>query len=278
MDKTEHSQLILDAHENLSQGYGYLDNYGNVERNTYMEWSYLRKVRDPIVKLAERYLSKQRFHMLDAGCGNGQLIHVYTELGAASICGVDFGNTMLNLAIERAKNCKINFTHVNAGLEGISNKIDKQFDLINLYGVIEHLTDPLAVLKELEKLLVPNGLLLLMLPRKWSLAYWSYFLFAPSLAKYAGRENLRESILRKKKMNLYHFFTGKEKKQLFSQLPTLRLLDELPVLHGYVVGKVDKPFRKWANNGEYAKLDRWNDICKKIGFVPAGEFILLQKI
>jgi len=277
MEKSEHQKIIHDSHKMLSAGYGDLDIHGQVERNTLKHWNYQRNVREPITQIVLKYLKKRPFKMLDAGCGNGQLFHLYHELGTESICGVDFGSAMLNQAIQRAEVNNIKFLPVKANLEDLSCIKDLRFDLINLYGVIEHLIDPVAVLKELEMLLTHKGIMIISVPRKWSLAWMSYFLFARSLANYAQQESQFEMLLRKKKMTLYRFYSNRDMLSLISGVSRLKLLDRISIAHGGIVGKWDSSLQKFAKNGNYRAIDRWNTICENLGLVPAGEYLVLCK-
>lgn len=271
------SELIHDAHEILADGYGDLDDQGLVPQNTLEDWNYKTNVRLPIAGLVARHLHHRPFVMLDAGCGNGQLLHLYSELGAKLIYGVDFGWSMLKLAKARARNNRISFVPLQASLEGLACIKHKSFDLINLYGVLEHLPDPVVVLKALEKLLAPHGILIIAVPRKWSLAWLSYFLFCPSLARYAGQETRLDRLLRRKKMQLYKFYTRADMQDILAHLESLQLLETVPIAHGGVVGLVDRPLRKLAQKGNYRTIDCWNSLCKHIRFAPAGEYWVLGR-
>ncbi len=277
MEKIQISKLIHNSHEILSSGYGDLDLYGNVKSNTLEDWNYQRHVKGPITCIVQKYLGKKSFVMLDAGCGNGQLFHLYAGLGARTIYGIDFGQSMLRLSIERARINQIRFMPVKADLENLGCIRDNCFDLINMYGVIEHLPDQVMVLKELGRVLAPNGILIVSVPRKRSLAWLTYWLFCRSLADYAGEENGIEKLLRIKKMALYRFFTSHEIKKMLAQLDFLKLLETVPIAFGGMVGKVDLPFRKAAQKGNYLIIDRWNSFCKSIGLPPAGEYLVLVK-
>ena len=278
MDKCTISRLIHDSHEILSCGYGDLDIHGRVKHNTLEDWNYQRNVKEPITRIIQKYLPKKPFVMLDAGCGNGQLFHLYSNLGAYKIYGVDFGQSMLRLAVNRAKVNSIRFIPLRARLEDLGCIKADRFDLINMYGVIEHLPDHTLVLCQLERVLAPDGILIVSVPRKWSLAWLTYFLFCRSLADYAGQETRLERVLRFKKMALYRFFTKRDIGNMLPRPGSMKLLETFPIAYGGVVGQVNWPLRKAAQKGNYTGIDRWNRICKSIGMIPAGEYLVLQKV
>lgn len=277
MDKSQISKIIHDSHEVLAPGYGDLDMFGKVDDSTLEHWNYHRNVKSPITHIVRNYMSKKDFTMLDAGCGNGQLLHIYSELGAKTIYGVDFGNSMLKLAAERARVNNINFVPLKGRLEDLSFINKNIFDLINLYGVIEHLHDPVTVLRELENVLAPKGIMIVAVPRKYSLAWMTYFLFCRSLADYVGQENFMDKFLRRKKMVLYKFFNTREIQDIISSLGRLKLLHRIPIAHGGLVGSANSPLRVLARKGRYRSIDQWNNLCRRIGLTPAGEYVVFRK-
>lgn len=277
MDNKQFKELIHDSHEILSQGYGDLDIHGKVQENTLAHWNYKRNVQDPISRIVEKHLQKKPFLMLDAGCGNGQLFHLYTDLGAKAIYGVDFGRTMLGLAQERARVNSINFMPVKADLEDLRCLKNRSFDLINLYGVIEHLSNPVKVLLELERLLAAKGILVIAVPMKWSLAWLTYFFLCRSLSGYTGKESFADRLLRKKKMTLYHFYSSKEIAESISSLKSLRLLERVPVAYGGVTGCIDLPLRKLAERGKYSIIDNWGKLCMNLRLPPAGVYLVFGR-
>jgi 2-polyprenyl-3-methyl-5-hydroxy-6-metoxy-1,4-benzoquinol methylase len=277
MRKDQISKLIHDSHQVLSNSYGDLDDRGGLAENSLEHWNYQRNVAAPIARAVTKYLSRKSFVMLDAGCGNGQLFHLYWGLGAKVIYGVDFGSSMLRRAVDRARINNISFFPIKATLEDLACVKENSFDLINLYGVMEHLPDPARVLRELENVLAPKGILIMSIPRKWSLAWITYFLFCRSLAGYAGQETRLEGLLRRKKMLLYKFYTQKEINRLVFRKGSFRLLERIPMAHGGIVGSVDAPLRYLARKGNYKAIDLWNRACKSVGLVPAGEYLVLGK-
>jgi SAM-dependent methyltransferase len=96
--------------------------------------------------------------LLDIGSGFGENLAVYKEHGW-NVVGIEFnqyasqrsrelfGVPVLNEPIETAKLPR------------------EQFDLITMWGVLEHLTDPIAVLTSILKHLTPGGSLVFMVPQ-----------------------------------------------------------------------------------------------------------------
>jgi len=278
MRDEEQREIIRLVHEKVAPQYGDLDLYGRVPANTLPHWNYLRNVKGPIERILADFQPVRPFVMLDAGCGNGQLFHLYAELGAGVIHGVDFCERMLQEACKRAEANGIPFVPVLARLENLQCYKEGQFHLINMYGIIEHLPEPVPVLKELERLLLPDGLLVFSVPRKWSLAWATYRFFGGSLEGMFIKPSLGERILARRKMALYRFYTGSDTKRFIRALDGMTLTARLPVARGGMVGLPAQPLRRLAQQGKYAALDGWENWAKAIGLIPAGEYVVMRKL
>lgn len=96
------------------------------------------------------YLGK---NILDIGCGDGQFLHLLGKyIKNIKLTGVDISSIALNKAKKKYSN--INF------FKSSSTKIpfpNNSFDTILLVEVIEHLIDIDSTLKEISRLLKPNG-------------------------------------------------------------------------------------------------------------------------
>jgi SAM-dependent methyltransferase len=96
--------------------------------------------------------------ILDVGCGAGRFLQAFgEEMPGWSLAGFDVGDLHKAnvLAIPGAE-----FFHGDGEL----GKIPRKFDLITLNHVVEHLEDPVAVLREVSALLKPDGYLVIRVP------------------------------------------------------------------------------------------------------------------
>lgn len=101
---------------------------------------------------------KLRPAVLEVGSGNGQFLAAYRRLSAgAALSAVEYENSDL----ERVSAlCRINIFSSDQELEARGSS----FDLIALWHVVEHLIDPWIRLKQLARLLKPNGVLVFSTP------------------------------------------------------------------------------------------------------------------
>jgi SAM-dependent methyltransferase len=121
---------------------------------------------------AQRLIPRGR--VLDIGCGTGEFLAAMKERGWESV-GIEPSELAACYAREQF------------GLDVHSGRLedvvlpDASFDVITLWTVVEHLHDPIMVMKLAFRLLRPDGLLVLSLPDPGSLdAHW----FGPSWVGY----------------------------------------------------------------------------------------------
>jgi len=94
--------------------------------------------------------------LLEIGCGPGIMLNEFKKLGWDTV-GLERSEEM---AIQARETYDIDVKSGDLSQLGTS----KKFDLIILYNVLEHLTDPLVTLSECSKRLKPDGLVLITVP------------------------------------------------------------------------------------------------------------------
>ncbi|HLX29916.1 MAG TPA: tetratricopeptide repeat protein [Casimicrobiaceae bacterium] len=100
--------------------------------------------------------------VLIAGCGSGQeSIELAQALPQATILAVDLSLASLGYAARRARDLGIvNVEHAQADILKIAS-LRQTFDFISCVGVLHHLDEPIHGLRELVRVLAPNGAMLL---------------------------------------------------------------------------------------------------------------------
>ncbi len=96
--------------------------------------------------------------ILDIGCGGGLVCESLSKLGG-KITGIDFVKNNIEVARlhSKEKNLKIDYQHGN--IEKI--KINKKFDLIIMFEVLEHLNEWEFVLSRIKNNLKKNGIVII---------------------------------------------------------------------------------------------------------------------
>jgi ubiquinone/menaquinone biosynthesis C-methylase UbiE len=121
------------------------------------------KFRDfflPRLNILKEVRIKLGFHVLDFGCGPGSYIVPLTELVGES--GKVYALDIHPLAIRKVKDIasKKQLTNVETILSDCQTGLpDNTLDAVLLYAAFHHLSDPDMVLKELHRVLKPDGIL-----------------------------------------------------------------------------------------------------------------------
>lgn len=97
----------------------------------------------------------QNRQILDVGCGTGANLEMLSQFGVAQ--GVDVSDEALEFC--RAKGLKVE--------KGFAEKLpfaNESFDIVTALDVVEHLDDDVAGLREMHRVLQPNGRALIFVP------------------------------------------------------------------------------------------------------------------
>jgi 2-polyprenyl-3-methyl-5-hydroxy-6-metoxy-1,4-benzoquinol methylase len=149
-------------------------------------------------KIVDRHysdlLAKQDKHLLDIGCGEGDLLSVAKSNGW-QITGTEISPEATAKANQLLPNRVLTGELINLTLPNNS------YDLITIYHVIEHLLDPIPTIAKIQELLKPGGIAFIETPNIASLGAkikgknWSHIIppehityFQPCSLKYALQE------------------------------------------------------------------------------------------
>ena len=126
-----------------------------------MSFGYLfRDFFSPRKKILEEVGIKPGFHVLDYGCGPGAYTVAVSELVGTS--GKIYALDIHSLAIQRVQSIalKRQLTNVETICSDCKTGLpDKSMDIVLLYDTFHNLGDPHGVLKELHRVLKPDGIL-----------------------------------------------------------------------------------------------------------------------
>jgi len=108
--------------------------------------------------VTKRLKNPKASSLLDIGSGLGENLAIYKENGW-DVVGIEFNE----YAAEKSRKM--------FGVDVLNDPIEKaklprdKFDVITLWGVLEHLTEPVDILKEAFKYLAPDGVVVIMVPQ-----------------------------------------------------------------------------------------------------------------
>jgi 2-polyprenyl-3-methyl-5-hydroxy-6-metoxy-1,4-benzoquinol methylase len=113
--------------------------------------------------------------LLDVGCGPGWLIGRLRERGFKDIRGCDW---------VRPSPCDFEFAEVDLNRDGLKNYGDQSFDLVTASDVLEHMENPTFILKEIRRVLKPDGHAFITLPNGANIFERVYFLLTGNSTRF----------------------------------------------------------------------------------------------
>lgn len=116
---------------------------------------------------------KRTGKLLDIGCAMGGFLLGMRDQGAWTLAGVEVNQAVAAAARER------HGLDVFAGTLEQANFPTASFDVVTLWDVFEHLHDPLHALTEIQRILRPDGIVVIRVP---NLASWDAKLFGTTWA------------------------------------------------------------------------------------------------
>jgi SAM-dependent methyltransferase len=115
-----------------------------------------RKIIAGFVEAICREVKDRRARILDVGCGTGANLLMLSQYGDAE--GVDISEDALAFCRERG------LDQVKLGAAEALPYDDGTFDLVTALDVVEHMDDDVAALREMRRVLRPEGRVLLFVP------------------------------------------------------------------------------------------------------------------
>ena len=94
--------------------------------------------------------------VLDIGCGGGILSEAMAQKGA-TVVGLDASEENIMIASNHAKENKLDINYIVNTAESFSAEHKHQFDLITCMELLEHVPDPLSIIKSCSELVRPGG-------------------------------------------------------------------------------------------------------------------------
>lgn len=139
----------------------------------------LRRRAEAIIAALPPAIPGQPRHLLELGCGTGELAHQLAGLTESRVTGVDLSERFVAQARDRHRRPNLDFRVVDLTREAPAAS-DTRYDAIVGNGILHHLYHHLdAILPALRRWLRPGGLLLFWEPNLWNPYVWTIFTLKP---------------------------------------------------------------------------------------------------
>jgi 2-polyprenyl-6-hydroxyphenyl methylase/3-demethylubiquinone-9 3-methyltransferase len=106
----------------------------------------------------QKYISLENKKVLDIGCGAGILTESLAKSGAIAT-GIDMSLDAIHAAQQHAKQSNIAVTYQQIQTEIFAEKNLNQFDIVTCMEMLEHVPDPLSIIRAATQLVKKDGLI-----------------------------------------------------------------------------------------------------------------------
>ena len=112
-------------------------------------------------KYLERYL-EDKSNLLDVGCGPGTItIDFAKRILEGSVLGIDISDEIIQKAQTASQEFDLDNCSFNTGDTYHLDFEDNTFDIVHAHQLLQHLTDPVAAIKEMKRVVRPGGVVAL---------------------------------------------------------------------------------------------------------------------
>jgi 2-polyprenyl-6-hydroxyphenyl methylase/3-demethylubiquinone-9 3-methyltransferase len=120
----------------------------------------LHRINAPRLQFITDTVNLQHLQVLDVGCGGGILTESLAKYGA-KVTGIDLAEALIRVAKQHAAANGLNIDYACVSAEDFALAHAAEFDVITCMEMLEHVPDPISVIKAMAEMLKPKGYLFL---------------------------------------------------------------------------------------------------------------------
>ena len=141
----------------------------------------IRPIRIQYILNQLKDLDLKNTKILDLGCGGGLVSESLSRLGA-KVTGIDFVGNNINIAKHHSIKSKLKIDYIHGDIEKI--KMNKKFDLIIMFEILEHVNNWKRLLLKIDKNLKKDGKIIISTINRNLISKFTAIYLAESILKW----------------------------------------------------------------------------------------------
>ena len=141
----------------------------------------IRPIRIQYILNQLKDLDLKNIKILDLGCGGGLVSESLSRLGA-KVTGIDFVANNINIARHHSIKSKLKIDYIHGDIEKI--KMNKKFDLIIMFEILEHVNNWKKLLLKIDKNLKKDGKIIISTINRNLISKFTAIYLAESILKW----------------------------------------------------------------------------------------------
>ena len=141
----------------------------------------IRPIRIQYILNQLKDLDLKNTKILDLGCGGGLVSESLSRLGA-KVTGIDFVANNINIARHHSIKSKLKIDYIHGDIEKI--KMNKKFDLIIMFEILEHVNNWKKLLLKIDKNLKKDGKIIISTINRNLISKFTAIYLAESILKW----------------------------------------------------------------------------------------------
>jgi len=151
--------MIYNTNNNTNKDQAEIDKFSKLAAHWWNPQGELKTLHDinPLrLSYINTHASIKNKKILDIGCGGGILAESMAKCGA-QVTGIDLSEDVLRVAQLHQKNNTNQVNYLLTSAEELARDPAEKFDIVTCLELLEHVPDPISIIKAAAKLVKPNG-------------------------------------------------------------------------------------------------------------------------
>jgi ubiquinone/menaquinone biosynthesis C-methylase UbiE len=149
----------------MKYAWGYLPIKNKIKENFAKVIGYPHPLGRIAAKIVCSYANFNSYHTLDIGVDAGIYTIEFLRRGVKKVSGIDINASSVEIAKENLRKVNLYADIINADAQNLPYE-DNTFDQVICLMIMEHVENPIALVNEISRVLIPGGKLILSVPNE----------------------------------------------------------------------------------------------------------------